>query len=212
MKDYYPGNLGGNDRRYVRPVRPYDHNQNDRRGGTYRKNGFQRRKPTPEVNVEVLNEGLQVIKDCLLKNGEVQNRMAEVQERIAKAQERKADAMEQIAVYLKHIVGSDAAESIAEFSDQLETAFDGKTSTDVFEAATVSETSSAVLEAPVAQETPPSQAEAPDAIAVIIDMRQTGASYDSIAEYLNTEEIESLSGNGKWNRKTVSKVYNEAVS
>ena len=204
MKDYYPGNLGGNDRRFSRPARPYDTNQYDRRPGSYNKrNGTNRRKGTPEGDTAFLNEGLQVIKDYVKKISEAQHRTADAQERVAKAEERKADAMEQIATYLKGMFGQDLTKII-----QPNTAV---ASSQPSEKPADQKTLPAVLGNATVEETPPDHMNAADALQVITVMRQNSGSYDKIAEHLNAEGIPFPVGNGKWNRKTVSKFYKESV-
>ena len=217
MKDYYPGNLGGNDKRFSRPVRPYDTNQYDRRSGTYnRKNGMQRRRGTPEGDAVALKESLQVTNDYLKKISEVQHRTADAQERVAKAEERKADAMEQITTYLKHMFGKDLTETIEhitslESSPPSEDPAVQNTPPAVLENAALEETPTAVLENAAIEETPPAHMDAGDAVTIITLQRQDGVSFDKIANHLNAEGIPSVSGNGKWNRKTVSKFYKESV-
>ena len=99
MKDHFPGNLGGNDKRFNRTHRPYDSPPLTKdMGGNQRRNGFQRKRGGQTHGAEVSNEMLTTIKDQLQKISQNQKRMADLQERSAVAEERKADAMEQLAL------------------------------------------------------------------------------------------------------------------
>ena len=110
MKDYFPGNLGGNDRRFSRNNRSYDNTtltrNLDPRNGNYRNNGYQRKKNNQDAVIEAMSENLVIIKDQLQTISDVQKRMADAQERRADAEERHATAMERIAEYLMTFIGA----------------------------------------------------------------------------------------------------------
>ena len=65
MKEYYPGNLGGNDKRYIRSQRGYDSPLTKDMSGNQRRNGFHRKKSGPDINTEAFNEALKIIKERL---------------------------------------------------------------------------------------------------------------------------------------------------
>ncbi|MBW1993100.1 MAG: recombinase family protein [Deltaproteobacteria bacterium] len=186
MKDYFPGNLGGNDRRFTRPNRPYDTTLTrnlDMRNGNYRTNGYQRKKSSQEVAIEALNENLQVIKEQLQTISGVQQRLADAQERRATAEERNADAMEQIAEHLKRLLGNQPI-TTAYKSISPETTASQNTSMEP----SVDEDSVSALE-------------------IISDLRQKGLSYEKIAQHLIEKGIPTPNGKGVWNRKMVSRHY-----
>jgi hypothetical protein len=192
MKDYFPGNLGGNDRRFSRNNRSYDNTtltrNLDPRSGNYRNNGYQRKKNNQDAVVEALSENLVIIKDQLQTISDVQKRMADAQERRADAEERHAMAMERIAEYLMTFVGAQpqaAAEDITSSDENPET-----------------------REAP--KDLPP-VAKTKSAVEIISGMRQDGLSYDRIAEQLIARGIPTASGKGSWNRRMVSKLYQDST-
>ena len=184
MKDYYPGNLGGNDKRFNRSHRPYDSPPLTKdMGGNQRRTGFHRKKGGQTHGAEASNEMLITIKDQLQKISENQKRMADLQERSAVAEERKADAMEQLAEHLKQWFAPSAGVSV-----ETET----------------------VAEAPETVETVPE--EGTSLLETITDMREKGITFGKIADHLNGEGVPTTSGADLWNRLTVSKFYKEAVA
>ena len=191
MKDYFPGNLGGNDKRFTRNNRNYDTTLTrnlDTRNGNYRNNGYQRKKSGQDVAAEALNENLNVIKTHLQTISDVQKRMAEAQERRATAEERNAIAMERIAEHLMQLLNNHSVAPVAENT------FPEKT---------------------VVQNTPeerPADQDAKRTLAIISEMRQGGASYDKIAENLIEAGVPTLSGKGHWNRKMVSRINQAPVN
>jgi len=186
MKDYFPGNLGGNDRRFSRNNRTYDSTLTrnlDQRGGNHRNNNYQKRKNNQDAGGEALNENLTVIKEQLLTISGIQQRMAEAQERRANAEERNAGAMERIADGFLQLLNHKP----------------GKTEEDP-----------AVSETPEDHETPediPAVAKSSSAAELILNMRQNGISYDKIAENLIDNGVPTESGKGSWNRKMVSRIF-----
>jgi hypothetical protein len=185
MKDYFPGNLGGNDRRFTRNNRNYDTTLTrnlDGRNGNYRNNGYQRKKGGQDAAVEALNENLNVIKAHLQTISDVQQRMAEAQERRATAEERNASAMERIAEHLMQSLNNRPVTPAAE---------------------TTSPETTVVHQTP---EERPADKDATNALTIISEMRQSGASYDKIAKNLIEAGVPTLSGKGHWNRKMVSRI------
>ena len=192
MKDYYPGNLGGNDKRFNRSHRPYDSPPLTKdMGGNQRRNGFHRKKGGQTHGAEASNEMLTTIKDQLQKISQNQKRMADLQERSAVAEERKADAMEQLAEHLKQWFPPSAGVSI--------------------ETETVAEPLSVPrTETPETVETVPEEGKS--LLETITDMREKGITFGKIADHLNGEGVPTTSGADLWNRLTVSKFHKEVVA
>lgn len=183
MKDYYPGNLGGNDKRFVRSQRGYDSPlTKDMSGNQQRRNGYHRKKSGPDINTEVFNEALKAIKERLHHISETQDRMAALQERSTVAEERQAEAMEQVAVYLKQLLVSSSGSAMEDIKSE--------NSPETGE--TVEVEGNSVLE-------------------TVMNMRDKGITFGNIADHLNAENIPTVSGADQWNRLTVSKFYKEAV-
>jgi hypothetical protein len=192
MKDHFPGNLGGNDKRFNRTHRPYDSPPLTKdMGANQRRNGFQRKRGGQTHGAEVSNEMLTTIKDQLQKISQNQKRMADLQERSAVAEERKADAMEQLAEHLKQWFAPSAGVSI-ETETVAETLSVPRTET-VETVETVPEEGKSLLE-------------------TITDMREKGITFGKIADHLNGEGVPTTSGADLWNRLTVSKFHKEAVA
>lgn len=192
MKDYYPGNLGGNDKRFNRSHRPYDSPPLTKdMGGNQRRNGFQRKRGGQPHGGEALNEMLTTVKDQLQKISENQKRMADLQERSAVAEERKADAMEQLAEHLKQRFAPSAGVSVENETMAETLSVPRKETPETVE--TVAEEGKPLLE-------------------TITDMREKGITFGKIADHLNGEGISTTSGADLWNRLTVSKFYKEAVA
>ena len=192
MKDYYPGNLGGNDKRFNKSHRPYDSPALTKDiGANQRRNGFQRKRGGQTHGAEAPNEMLTTIKDQLQKISENQKRMADLQERSAVAEERKADAMEQLVEHLKQWFVPSTGVSV--------------------EAETVAETPSVPRkETPETVETVTE--EGTSLLVTITDMREKGITFGKIADHLNGEGVPTSSSADLWNRLTVSKFYKEAVA
>jgi len=192
MKDYYPGNLGGNDKRFNKSHRPYDSPPLTKdMGGNQRRNGFQRKRGGQTHGAEASNDMLTTIKDQLQKISQNQKRMADLQERSAVAEERKADAMEQLAEHLKQWFAPSAGVSV-----ETETV-----------AATLSDSRK---EIPETVETVPEEGKS--LLETISDMREKGITFGKIADHLNGEGVPTTSGADLWNRLTVSKFHKEAVA
>jgi hypothetical protein len=107
MKPYYPGNLGGNDRRYNRNQNTYDTGLTNKGPGMYRRNGTYRKKSGPDTDA-ILSEGITAIKDYLKEITDLQKRLVGSQEQIARAQEAHAEAMQQIAGCVMQLLGKSA--------------------------------------------------------------------------------------------------------
>jgi len=107
-------------------------------------------------------------------------------------EERKAAAMESIALHLQKIAGSDNAES-EPVRLQNEN--------------TENQTGAMVSEDPD-ESTPPVET---DPVDMIRKMRAQGFSYDKIARQLDTDNIPTPSGRGKWRGQAVSKLLNKRL-
>ena len=216
MKDYYPGNLGGNDKRFNRSHRPYDSPPLTKdMGGNPRRNGFHRKKGGQTHGAEASNEMLTTIKDQLQKISENQKRMADLQERSAVAEERKADAMEQLTEHLKQWFAPSAGVSV-ETETVAETLSDSRKETlSDSRKKTLSDSRKETLSVP-RKETPETVEIVPEEgkslLETITDMREKRITFGKIADHLNGEGIPTTSGADLWNRLTVSKLYKEAVA
>ncbi len=208
MKDYYPGNLGGNDKRFNKSHRPYDSPPLTKdMGGNQRRNGFHRKKGGQTYGAEASNEMLTTIKDQLQKISGNQKRMADLQERSAVAEERKADAMEQLVEHLKQWFAPSTGVSV-------ETETVAKTLSDSRKE-TLSDSRKETLSVP-RKETPETveavPAEGMSLLETVTEMREKGITFGKIADHLNGDGIPTTSGADLWNRLTVSKFYKEAVA
>ena len=183
MKEYYPGNLGGNDKRFNRSHRSYDSPLTRDMGGNQRRNGYHRKKTGQTLGAEALNEILTTLKEQLQRISENQKRMVDLQERSAVAEERKADALEQLAKHLKQW-----------FAPPAEVSVENETPAETPETVeTLAEEGKLLLE-------------------TITDMRDKGITFGKIADHLNGEGVPTPSGADLWNRFSVSKFYKEAVA
>ena len=182
MKEYYPGNLGGNDKRYIRSQRGYDSPLTKDMSGNQRRNGFHRKKSGPDINTEAFNEALKIIKERLQHISDTQDRMAALQEKSLLAEERQAEAMERVAACVTQLIdASSAPETKADMPENTR------------------QTEEAV------------DKEGPSAFETIKHMRDSGVTFGKIADHLNGEGIPTITGADLWNRMSVSKYYKEAV-
>ncbi|MDM8538575.1 recombinase family protein, partial [Desulfobacterales bacterium HSG17] len=46
-------------------------------------------------------------------------------------------------------------------------------------------------------------------VKIIMDMKKEGASFETIAQYLESQKIPTLSGKGKWRKQSVHKLYQQ---
>lgn len=182
MKEYYPGNLGGNDKRYIRSQRGYDSPLTKDMSGNHRRNGFHRKKSGPDINTEAFNETLKTIRERLQYISETQDRMVALQERGVRAEERQASAMEQVVACLKQLFAASTAPDMEENTPE----------------------KTREIEEPVDQEST-------SALGTITHLRDKGITFGKIADHLNAEGIPTITGAGLWNRMSVSKYYKEAV-
>ncbi len=227
MKTYYPGNFSGNDRRYNRNQNNYDSGLTNKGTNSYWRNGRNRQKSGPDSDA-ILNEGITAIKDYLKEITDLQKRLVGSQEQIAKAQETHAEAMRQIAGCLKQFLGKSTNIPFMSETDEIE---DREAEPVKFQETPPREASNEF--APDASESDESESDlsllketfeetalsSPDsadsmveaALKVIAEMRENKVSFEKIADHLEAEGVPPISGLGKWNRRTVSKFYKEAV-
>ena len=231
MKTNYPGNLGGNDRRYNRNQNTYDQGMTNRGPGMYRKPGTNRNKKYGQDSDAALTEGISAVKEYLKEIAELQKRLVGSQEQIATAQQIHAGAMQQIADCVKQFLGNDtAAPSTTESSEtqptvSQSTAPENEPAEDIAavsesepeEARSLPEETPQKTEASADTPTAPAAAGTPTdrlaeaALKVIAEMRGNRVSFEKIADHLEAESIPMVSGNGKWNRRIVSKLYKDSV-
>jgi hypothetical protein len=223
MKTYYPGNLGGNDRRFNRNQNSYDNKQ----PGMYRRNGMQQQRGKRPDAETAMTEGITAVKDSLREIIGFQQRLADSQDRIAQAQEAHAQAMQQIAACVRHFLGKGPDAEQPEISPIEETISPvveepaPEAEQDASAAAPEAEGEGEPVLEPAQDESEPMpelaseetetcDASSEPALKIIAGMRENGCSYEKIAEHLETQGIPHASGNGRWNRWTVSKLYKEA--
>ena len=227
MKPNFPGNLGGNDRRYNRSQNTYDQGLANRGPGMYRKNVTNRNKKYGQDSDAALVEGISAVKEYLKEIAELQKRLVGSQEQIAKAQQTHAGAMQQIADCVKQFLGKDTAAPSATESSETQPTVSQSTApepaediaavseSEPEEARSLPEETPKKTEAPA--DTPTAPAGAPTdrlteaALKVIAEMRGNRVSFEKIADHLEAEGVPMVSGNGKWNRRIVSKVYKDSV-
>jgi len=162
---------------------------------------------------------------------ELQKRVVGSQEQIAKAQQTHAGAMQQIADCVKQFLGNDtAAPSTTESSEtqptvSLSTAPENEPAEDIAavsesepeEARSLPEETPQEAEASADTPTAPAAASTPSdrlaeaALKIIAEMRGNRVSFEKIADHLEAEGVSMVSGNGKWNRRIVSKLYKDSV-
>ena len=154
-------------------------------------------------------------------------RLVGSQEQIAKAQQTHAGAMQQIADCVKQFLGKDtAAPSATESSETQPPVSQSTTPEPAEDIAAVSESEpeearslpeETPIETEASADTPTAPADTPTdrlteaAFKIIAEMRGNRVSYEKIADHLEAEGVSMVSGNGKWNRRIVSKLYKDSV-
>jgi hypothetical protein len=177
-------NCNGNDKRYIR--RPFHSPSypNPQYKGQEKGNVKDRKKPRKPEEMEklasMLTETVPAIKSLLEGVAADHRRLAEAEERRVAVEERKAQASEAIAAALKQLI----------------------------DAASAGQVPMAAV-APRAEDVPP---EKPDkmekdrALRIITDMRGEGSTYRQIAARLDSENISTFSGKGKWHAQTIHRI------
>jgi hypothetical protein len=155
--------------------------KNDRNNGNIRRH---HKSPEDSRIVFLLEEALPDIKELI-------SRVASAGERLAAAEERKAGAMESLAESLKTFASENAAAA----------ALDG-----------IRATGRHVSEPEADPEKPrkPVNDMPRDAVIdIILNMRDDGATYGKIAEYLDSENIPTFSRKGAWHAQTIHRICRE---
>jgi hypothetical protein len=204
MKTYYPGNYSGNDRRYNRNQSNYDSGLTNKGSNQYWRNGRHRQKSGPDSDA-VLSEGITAIKDYLKEITDLQKRLIVSQEQIANAQEAHAEAMQQIAGCVKQFLGNSTNPSSIPATESMGTK----------ENEPLESRESMVKEVPpepAPEQSPSAKSVVESALKIIAEMRKNRVSFEKIADHLEAEGVPPVFGNGKWNRKTVSKFFKEAAA
>lgn len=191
MDDFLHNLRMSKDRRFERSRKPYD-NQSYKKGRPTDNRKGNYRKPGGEQLTNLLSEILPELKSKLDELIEQQKRIALAGERGAEAEERKALAIEQIAQALGQagqMPRSDAM--IAQESEKPALALvQGRSATEEHDA--------------YGDQNPD------DTVNIIQTMRARGLSFIKIAEDLNSKNIPTLTGRGKWRGPLVSKVCGDA--
>ena len=163
----------------------------------------------------------ELVKEYLKEIAGLQKQLVGSQEQIAKAQQTHADAMQQIADCVKQFLGKDTAAPPANESKETQPTVSQSTEPEIEPAKEIEAVSESVPEAAEAlpEETLEST-EAPaeptvrlgeTALKIIAEMRDNRVSFEKIADHLEAEGVPVVSGSGKWNRRTVSKLYKESA-
>ena len=203
MTDNFLHNLRnqGNKRFDRNRNKPFDnqYRPNDRFAGRDRKGAPQRKTSDADQ--------LQPIKRLLEGLLEQQRRLVEFGERSTKAAERQAEALESIARQFNptDAVVEDTPQDVS--AEAAETAGTVEIETEPDEPdLEASNDSDAVADAP---EKPNPRQTAGE---LIIAQRDQDQSFEQIAQYLNDQDIPTLSGKGRWRPQSVSRLYNSLVA
>ena len=192
MDDFLHNLRMSKDRRFERSRKPYDNQAykkgrpTDNRKGNFRKQGG-------EQLTNLLNETIPEIKSKLDELIDQQKRIAIAGERSAEAEERKALAIEQIAQALSRfgqLSGGDATIQ-PELGKPPLALIRGRSETD--------------------ENDESGDQAADETIDIIQSMRAQGLSFIKIAEDLNSQNVPTPTGRGKWRGPLVSKVCNETA-
>lgn len=193
MDDFLHNLRTGKFRRGNTDRRQHDNPQyrgTEKRGGKDRRDAAQRRPVPPERMLSLFMEALPEFKNFLETFLENQKRLTEIDERRVQSDERKAEALESIAEYFKHLAQSGHGAAKEErggpkFSMEPE-AWAGH------------------------QEARKHAAADRDKVMEIINaLRSEGASYENIAQNLDSQGIPTFSGKGRWHGQTVQKLYTQ---
>jgi hypothetical protein len=202
-----------------------------------RRNGKDNRKPNQAVNAALeqlsltISENLPLIKTLLEGISENQKCLAKAEERRAKAEERKAAVMETMIEIAKQWGDGNLNlpdMSKMSFTEISESESEHETKEDDSEILTSTD-SSTVIDCPAADsefsaDSTPEPSDTTDDTAIpqeltreevldIIDkMRKEGSTYDFIAKHLDSQEIPTFSGKGKWRGQTVHRLYQKMIA
>ncbi len=143
-------------------------------------------------NLPVGVDHLSAIRRTLETIAENQKQMLEAELRRRDVEERKARALEDIA----RLMGRREQDAAQPVSDRRETP-------------QPREAADADADAPGAAR--PSRADRERILKIIHGLREKGQTYEGIARHLETQNIPTLSGRGKWRGQTIYRLYKESV-
>jgi len=173
----------GNDKRYIR--RPFHSPSypNPQYKGQEKPSAKDRKKPRKSDEMEKLasqlTETLPLLKSLMEGIAADHRLLADAEERRVAVEERKAEASESIAAALQQLMTAAAA-------GQMPAIVAGR-----------------VDDAPPEK---PGKKEKERAIQIIADMREDGSTYRQIAARLDSENISTFSGKGKWHAQTIHRI------
>jgi hypothetical protein len=182
------------DRRFDRSRRQYSNPQYKGPERRYDKDGRRNidRPERQQASTELVSDVIPAIKGLLEEIAGHQGRLVAAQESLAVAEERKADALESLAVYLKAIIEGEVSGQ----EDDDDQGFDAGESV-----AHASKRTRAVAATPA-----PVLSNREQVINTIVTMRNQGATYNEIAQHLETEKVATFSGKGAWHAQTIHRV------
>jgi hypothetical protein len=179
MNDFLHNLRSGKEKRYERGRRPYINPQF--RDNDWRNGNEQKKGGYRKNSADEQTAAIKIILENIAKN----------QERIAIAEERKADAIEHIARAL--INGDTFKTTSPESFAQTEASLAGSETTGDFHIETAKT----------------HDLNRNETLNIINEMREKGVTYGKIAEHLQSKEIPTFSGKGKWSAQTVNRIYRQ---
>lgn len=182
------------DRRFDRSRRQYSNPQYKGPERRYGKDGRRNidRPERQEPAGELVSDVLPAIKGLIEEIAGHQGRLVAAQESLAVAEERKADALESLAIYLKAFIEGEVSGQQAVDNQT------GETAEPVEDAPQLTPT--------VAANAAPVLSSREQVIQTIVAMRNQGATYNEIAQHLETEKVATFSGKGAWHAQTIHRV------
>ena len=202
MTDNFLHNLRnqGNKRFDRNRNKPFDnqYRPNDRFAGRDRKGTSQRKTADADQ--------FQPIKRLLEGLLEQQRRLVEFGERSAKAAERQAEALECIARHFNpaDAVADDTPQDVNAAAEDATETVENETEPDL----QALSDGDGVADA----DGPETHSLRQTAGQLIIAQRDQDQSFEQIAQYLNDQDIPTLSGKGRWRPQSVSRLYNTLVA
>lgn len=198
-----------------RPRRTYEPNGNYMRNN----NNNNERKFRPRTGVEGFGseDTMTTIKDTLQSILTNQESSLLIAERKAIAEERKADAFEFIAHHIGKLTGetfvpAPRSESVAVAKKEVKPAvmddfMDMDTDTDMEDVpAEIRETMESQPMLAVKKAETQSSMDKDDILGIISDMRREGSTYNEIASHLDSLNLPTFSGRGKWHAQTIHRL------
>lgn len=176
-----------NDSRHNSSFRDNYHNNYDRRNDMDRRSSYHR-KQHHENPTTIMAKMLPEIQTLLTKISENQKAQGDIYERITHTEERVNESLSQIATALKIIAGKMAPEFQAQlFQDDTEFEF--------------------AEQAPIVDNDKGYDKDT--IIDVIVQMRDNGATFETIAHHLDNENVPTFSSRGKWHAQTIHRLYKQ---